>query len=420
MSKAGGNEAFPSGEGNVASRDAVVFCQHGLGDPLVRTLILDYVLRLKRDGVLGRVLLFTEDSTTMPAPGDVVQELVAEGIEWRSQRYDLAGWQWWQKLRIVVRQLIRVRSFVRGRKHCWLIGFLSYGGTYAWLAQRSGLGKAMVVCFEPHSAYMVELGIWAKGSMRARIMDWLERRQMRDCHAVVVPTEAGKELVLANNPRGSVQLQPITIDTRAARFDADARVTLRARFGFADEIVLVYAGKFGGIYHTVDAYLKFLGALFAENSPLRALIITQEAEIGRIQEHPLFGRHADRIALQGQVAPEDLPQYLSAADIGVVAIPPTPSQAYRTPVKTAYYWSAGLPILIPHGISDDHRIAEQEGTGLVVADLVPSESVKVTRWCESIASMDRAALRQACMASAMKHRDTRVMVDRLRSLLQCA
>jgi glycosyltransferase involved in cell wall biosynthesis len=405
--------------GGHVAQDAVVFCQHGISDPLVHTLILDYVLRLTREGSLGRVLFFTEEPPGAVAPAGLEQHLAEVGINWQPQRYDLAGWQWWQKLRIIVQQLLRVRLFVRGKSRCWLIGFLSYGGGYAWIAQRFGLGRAMVVCFEPHSAYMVEMGVWAKGALRARAMAWLERRQMRECHALVVPTEAGRDLVRANRSHGNVQVQPITIDTFAARFDAGARTELRARFGFHEDVVLVYAGKFGGIYHTVAAYMEFLDAVLEASSRLRALIITQQVEIDRIMRHPAYQRHAARIHVQGPVPPDDLPRYLSAADVGVVAIPPTPAQAFRTPVKSAYYWAAGLPLLICAGVSDDYRIVSEEGTGLVVTDLVPREATNVAHWCDGIGSGDREALRAACMASAEKHRDTRLMVDRLRTLLQC-
>ena len=213
--------------------------------------------------------------------------------------------------------------------------------------------------------------------------------------------------------------QPITLDVSRIRFDASARERMRAQLGFGDDVVLAYVGKFGGIYHSMDAYLRFLDALFQAGAGLRAYIISHPDELARIRVHALFAKHSARIALQPPVAPEQLHQHLSACDVGVVAIPPTPSQAYRTPVKTAHYWAAGLPIIIPQGVSDDHRIASEEGVGYVVADLGADDARTLVPKLMVLRHADRQAVRELCMAAAMKHRDTGLMLDRLRSLLQC-
>lgn len=398
---------------------AVVFCQHGLADPLVGTLVLDYIIRLRAAGDLGPCLLFTEEPPRAQHPKGTQDRLEEAGIHWVPLRYDVRGRQWMQRLRNVRCMLQEARRFTQGKGRCWMIGFLSYGGTYALLAQWFGLGPAMVVCFEPHSRYMVELGLWGRSSPKTPVAGWLERMQMRHSRAMLVPTDAVRELVASNRPKGHVMQQAITIDVKSARFDPQARTLRRAELGFGDDLVLVYVGKFGGIYLSVDAYLRFLAGLFEASKVLRAYIISFPDEIERIRSHPAYTRHADRITLHGPVSPGELVGHLSASDIGVVAIPPSPAQAFRTPVKTAHYWAAGLPILIAQGVSDDHRIAAEEGVGVVVKDFGTQSATESARRLEMLGQRDRGSLRAACMTAAERYRDTALMVDRLRSLLQC-
>ena len=400
--------------------DTVVFCQHGLSDPLVATLILDYVRRSIAAGDIRSCLFFTEEPPDATIPSGIREDLQLSGIQWSPLYYDVRGAQWVQKVRNVLRMLNRTRKYVRGKRICRLIGFLSFGGTYALLAQWLGFGRAMVICFEPHSRYMIELGAWGKGSLKARVVGWLERRQMRDLDALVVPTSAVKELVRSERSMGRVVQQATTIDVNTNIFDPQARERLRLELGFGDSIVLAYVGKFGGIYHSIDDYLRFLNALFAANTRVRAYIITGQVEKELIMDHPIRMLNQDRITVRGPVGSNALHAHLSAADIGAVAIPPTPSQAYRTPVKTAHYWAAGLPILIPHGVSDDHAIATAEGVGIVVKDLVPEEAMFVASYLEKMMDEDRDGLRRRCMDTAFRYRDSGLMVERIRALLPCA
>ena len=395
----------------------VVFCQHGIADPLVGPLMLDYVLRLQRTAPTRDVLFFTEEPKDATVPTGIADVLAAARVQWLPLSYDVRGSQWWQRFRNLWRMLNTVRRFRRTHKNTWLLGYLSYGGSYAIIASMLGMGPCLVVCFEPHSRYMVELGIWGPRSMRKLVTGWLERVQMRCSAAIIVPTSAVRDLVAQQRKRAHVILQGITIDVDAARFDPAARTRIRDRFGWVDEAVLVYVGKFGGIYHTVDAYVRFMAAVAVADPLIRFLIITQEVSIELLRSHASFAALADRVVLQPPVPPADLHQFLSAADLGVVAVPPAPSQAFRTPVKSAHYWAAGLPLVIPQGVSDDALIAAADRVGIVVNDLPVNDTSGFVRDLRSLLAGDRQALRERCMAIAFKYRDTPNMVHEIKKII---
>lgn len=399
-----------------AAEHLVVFCTHGITDPLVSSLMLDYLLKLHEQGMRREVLLITEEDGTPPPTAELLERMARAGITWSPLTYRVKGPQWKQRLLNGWRMLVRVRRFLRGRKGV-LLGFLAYGGAYAVLLGRLGMGRSVVLCFEPHSAYMLELGIWRRGSLKHRVMVLLERQQMRRADVLVVPTTAVREHVMAAGRKEKPLLQGITIDVAAARFDADARRTLRDQLGFGDHTVLCYVGKFGGIYVDEEGYLRFMERVAEAIPDARFLVITARDRIERIRSCPGFAALAHRTVLLGPVPPEQLHRYLSAADLGVIAVPPAPSQAFRTPVKTAHYWAAGLPLVIPRGVSDDHVICARERVGIVVDDPVTLDPGAFRQAWGTYAAMDRNELRARCIAAAMRYRDTSHMLELLRNVL---
>lgn len=395
----------------------VVICQQGLSDPLVAPLMLNYVFKLKERRPSLPVLFITEEPSGAVVPLALSQQLLESGIRWKPLRYDVRGAQWMQRFRNVLALVITVGGFRFRTGPLWLVGYLSYAGTYALLLQWLGLGRGMVVCFEPHSRYMVEMGLWPVRSLKTRVTAWFEEAQMRHLKAVVVPTTAGLELATAVGAKGQLRLHGITIDVEASRFIGQQRTQRRGELGFQDETVVVYVGKFGGIYHSIGKYMDFLLAMHRADPTMRFMVITQAQEVDRIRNHPQFTLLSAVLKVFGPVDPEELPGWLSAADIGVVAIPPTPAQVFRTPVKSAHYWAAGLPVIIPKGISDDHLLVAKDGTGIVVDDLPTEDASALGDACKALLAEDRAALRDRCMAAAARYRSTAGMVDVLAKVL---
>ena len=402
------------------AKGLVVICQQGLSDPLVAPLMLNYVSQLKERRPSLPVLFITEEPVGSKVPAALLQQLGERGIRWKPLRYDVKGAQWLQRFRNVLALVLAAGAFRLRTGPLWLVGYLSYAGTYALLLQWLGLGRGMVVCFEPHSRYMVEMGLWSPGSLKTRVTAWFEKAQMRHLKAVVVPTLAGFELAGSYSPKGRLRLHGITIDVEAARFNGQQRTQRRSELGFRDETVLVYVGKFGGIYHSMDDYMDFLLAMHRADPAMRFMVITQAREVDRIRRHQHFAQLSAVLRVFGPVPPEDLPGWLSAADIGVVAIPPTPAQAFRTPVKTAHYWAAGLPVIIAEGISDDHVLVAKDGTGIVVDDLPKQDASVLANRCTTLLAEDRAALRERCMAAAARYRGTDGMVELLEEVLFAA
>lgn len=397
----------------------VVICGHGIGDPLVSTLMLDYAFRLQEhaEGKDRPMLFFTEESGTAGPDAVLAERMREAGITWVPLRYHLAGPQFLQRLRNAATMLTKSRSFAKGNGPATVIGFLSMAGSYASLLRTLGLQRFILVSFEPHSRYMEELGVWRKGSFKARLAAWFERRQVRNADHLISPTRAGVAYAERMGSRARIAIQGVTVDVQANARREQAGNEIRGRYGLHGKVVLAYAGKFNGLYYTEADYVRFMAATCGMDDRVHHLMITFPEHASAIRAAASGMNLEGRYALLDPVAPHDLPSYLSASDIGVLAVPPTPSQVYRTPVKSALYWAAGLPLIIPEGVSDDWWIVRDRGLGLVVPDLgrVPVEGFRGL--VDEVTGPGAGRLRERCVQAAMELRDTAAMVRLLRAAL---
>ena len=217
-----------------------------------------------------------------------------------------------------------------------------------------------------------------------------------------------------------MHLQGVTIDVPANARDASAGAEVRRRLGLDGRTVLLYIGKFQGIYYSEAEYVSFMRTACAADPTVRHLVITHEEHMASLRQAPGWSEVESRTVLLGPMEPEALRPYLSAADLGVIAVPPTPSQRFRSPVKTALYWAAGVPILIPEGVADDWWIARDEGVGIVVKDLPSISAGELRAGLDRLRSEPEVQLRARCAGVAMRLRDTGHMVDLLARLIPSA
>lgn len=387
----------------------MVLCAHGINDPLVSTLMLDYILRIQEESPIGRIMLVTEEPRGARADADVVSRMERAGIQWAPLRYDVRGAQMLQKTLNLWRLLWRAWRFVAGGRERVVVGFLSFAGSYASVLRSTGFTRSVIVNFEPHSRYMVEMGVWRKGGLKERLARWFERRQVLNADVIVAPSSAVGTYVRQLGCTARVLDQGVTIDVRSnLRRETEGRA-LRVRLGIADRRVLVYAGKFNGIYHGEAEYVSFMARGCAADPNVHHLIVTFPEHAEAIQRLAAVAGLEGRYTLHGPVSPEELPTWMSAADIGVIAVPPTPAQKFRSPVKSALYWAAGLPILIARGVSDDWRVAEERSVGLVVDDLTEIDSSMFKAGLDRLLGEAPELLRERCIRTAWELRDTGLM-----------
>ena len=395
----------------------VVLCCHGIEDPLVATLILDYTLRLQQRDIGAEVLLITEEPHRRKLSAERRAELERAGILWSPLWYHLSGAQFFQKFRNLFLLAWRAWSFARSYRYRVVLGFLSMTGAYGSILRMLWFHRFIAMNFEPHSLFMKEMGVWGPRSLKYRVIRFFERRTMAVADDLIAPASAVIDHVRSHPHRCAIHLQGVTIDVRKSQRDPEMRRTMRAQLGFEDATVLLYVGKFGGIYYSAGEYMEFIRRSCLADPRVHHLLITFPDQIALIRSHGAYAQLEHRITLLEPVPPEHLPDYLSAADLGVIAVPPTPSQVFRSPVKTAHYWAAGLPIIIPEGISDDWAIARDRAIGIVVNGLPDLDVDAFRSELDRFMAEPRKELMERCVGAAFELRDTGTMVDLLEKLV---
>src|SRR5690606_30517008 len=146
----------------------------------------------------------------------------------------------------------------------------------------------------------------------------------------------------------------------------NARKVINARHGFSEtDKIILYTGKVGGLYYTFQVPLFFRHC--DENlSNCRCIIVSSnlQAEVRRMIEESGFD--ANKVLYLTHLPYEEVKLYMSSADLGVSAVPPTPSQKFRSPTKVAEYLLCGLPYVTCEGVSEDDIMARKHGVGIVV------------------------------------------------------
>jgi len=141
---------------------------------------------------------------------------------------------------------------------------------------------------------------------------------------------------------------------------AAERNRIRASLGIpASAPVIVYVGSsFSGKYRG-DRMLDFFALVVKREAAARFLILTTEPEEATAMTRQLGGELASLCHVL-RVAPEDVPSYLSASDLGVALIEPRYSMRAAAAIKVGEYLLCGLPVVATAGVGDADETIPRE------------------------------------------------------------
>jgi hypothetical protein len=205
------------------------------------------------------------------------------------------------------------------------------------------------------------------------------------------------------NSPAKVYKLPSCVDETKIYFRPEGRERVRASYGIpADKQVILYLGKFGGIYY--DREIAVLFRVFQQQNPdLFFLIVSPDTPAhinGLMQAEGL----PDSCYTITRSPYEQVQDYISAADFGIVAVPALPSQKFRSPIKVGEYLCCGLPYLVCAGVSEDDLVAEKFGVGVVVNEFSEAEAIRVYPQVRQLLTREKTQLRQQCREAGIAYR----------------
>jgi len=209
-----------------------------------------------------------------------------------------------------------------------------------------------------------------------------------------------------------IYVLPCAVDLERFRPVSLAREKLRRELG-RNGTVFVYVGKAGGWYD-VEGMVDFLAAARAVFRPLTLLVLTTEdpsvfSELYEAAGIELIIRRAE---------PHEVPDYLSAADVGLCFRHRFPSQLSCSPIKLAEYLACGLPVVATSGCGDYDELIEAEDVGVVIQN--GDEETVVAAAHELQALLREPTIGQRCRSTAERFLGLEeVVVPRYSEIYQC-
>lgn len=398
----------------------VVYLYNRLFDPLIQGnfwLYIEELIGSPQDGI--RFYLVTYEDPLFPLTSEQQQQLLkwqAQGLAWfpltwhpgtgLSQKFKdvAAGW------------LVLARLRRHGVKHIITLG--SVAGSYGYLYARSLGMRLFLYQFEPHSEYAIDNGMWAKGSAQHRIASYLERKAARYATVIASGTRYMQErLEQVWNSRARFVKLPTVANDSKFQFDPALRQQVRQQLGLLDDTpVLLYPGKFGGLYYRSETAWMYRW-LHDLEPRLHFLIVTPHSDE---EVHALFeeaGVPSNAYTIRHSDYP-DIHGYYFAADFAIIAVPPGPSKKFISNIKVGEYLCAGLPFLITRGVSEDHLVAEEQQVGVVVNDFVEDEIKAAWPKIQAFLQQNPEQRRAHCRAVGLDYRGFDTLNPRFRSAVR--
>jgi len=250
--------------------------------------------------------------------------------------------------------------------HAWC----TPAGAFAYILSRLTGRPLIIDSYEPHAEAMVENKTWEAKSLQYRILFYLERKLSKHASIIISATLGMRDYA---KERYAIQKEHFFVKPACVSLDEFSlknrkRSELLRQFGLEDKLVCVYAGKFGGIYLSREVFRFFHIAQQHWGERFHVFLLTSHDREELLQWAQECGFDPKAMTIRF-VTHSDVPDFMGLGDFAITPVKPIPTKRYCTPIKDGEYWSLGLPVVIPPGISDDSDIIEQHHAGAIIKRL---------------------------------------------------
>ena len=268
-----------------------IFAYYSYKDPIFQSAVLPYFTDFPEKESYRFVLLTFEQERYASSKNerDTIKKVLAEhnivwfNTTWHSGRFKLLK----KAFDFIYGMFLSLALIVRYKaKIIYSEGFFrAIFGHY--LSKLTG-AKHVVHTFEPHADYMVESGVWKKTDWEAKLLYHLQDTDGPRTSSIMTATDAMKARLLEIvSEKTTIHRVPSCVDLDHFRFSPKGRTDLRQTHNIDDnEIVLVYIGKFGGMYMEHELF-DFFEACEAQANTFKYWIFTPDDQA---QVHAHFER----------------------------------------------------------------------------------------------------------------------------------
>jgi hypothetical protein len=274
-----------------------------------------------------------------------------------------------------------IKDLVHNFKATGLIAHGTPAGALAFKTWKKTNIPFYVSLFEPHAAYMLESGTWSRFGMKYNFQKYWERQQIKYAEGIMPVAQGYTDLLLQQGvSQDKLRTVPCSVQIDEFQFNIEFRKKIRAQFGWENNTVGVYAGKYGDLYYDDEAF-QIYKQCFDQIPDFKLIILSPQPSKNIYQKLNKHNIDVSNVWV-GSVLHQEVSKYLSAADFAFATYKQSNSKKYLSPVKVGEYWANGLAVLLTEGIGDDSDIIKKEGGGalfnLAVAGSVERALIQIT------------------------------------------
>lgn len=397
----------------------LVFVYNSFGDPLFQNLVFQYLKELSKDPKIDfHVITFEQKEYNIPdeKKKKFQQEFQENGLYWYPLDYAYGRVLLLNKFRNLVDAFLQVRKINRDFHPEFILSFGNVAAAFGGLLSTFFGFKSIIIQYEPHHLFLLELNRWSDKSLKYKVLSSLEEFARKRADFIMTGTSHMINDLESKGTKAKLFRTPNAVDENLMRFDPNARTDIRNKFRIEQNDVFIYIGKLGELYYE-EELVEVCSAIYKHNKKAFFLVITgYDHEVLR-EWFVKWEVPNESFLLMMPVVHFEVPKFLSAADMGMVAIPPTPAQKFRSPLKTADYLYCGLPYLICRGISEDDDYARRYQLGVVI-DKYSAEEIDI-HYSEiaNILNGDKTELRRRCREIGLDYRDRKKVLSTLMQII---
>lgn len=191
------------------------------------------------------------------------------------------------------------------------------------------------------------------------------KEEKRACGADQIICVSHKMAEMLNERHGvpfsKMRIEPCKVDLQ--HFSNINRTWAREQLNVGDRKVVCYLGSLAW-YQLPDQSIRVYKA-FKKHHP-EAVFLAITTDVNKMKSMLADAGFSEADCMAIQVSSEDVPRYLSAADVGLLLREANPVNAVASPVKFAEYLACGVPVLLTESIGDYSELVLTEGLGGVV------------------------------------------------------
>lgn len=345
-------------------KECIVLVYNSFSDPLFQNLMYQYMLDLiAHTDWTFHLITYEQAAYKVKDKQEVIERLNEQGITWHPRSHRTGKFLIFKKALDGLSVFVLIAKLrAKGVRVIW--SFANLAASFGYIYSRLLGFKTVIYSYEPHSQFMAELGLWNRSSLKFKILNYLEWKAGLDANYVLTGTKYMVEELKRKGAKGEIYRAPTSVDENVFVVDEELRSTYRKRLNAEDKNILIYLGKFGGLYYDEEIYqlIKLVDSSISNMFFVIATPDNPEEIRNKLSEVGID----DNSRVMHLTKVKDVVGCLNAADIGLNAIPPSPSQKYRSPTKVAEYLLCGLPFITCKGISEDDIYAETYCVGVVL------------------------------------------------------